>query len=243
MSIVGTKTARVQQEKAGPSRGLLPGNEDPLFMEHVKGLRAKLEYHIDGFNRKVVAVTSSISGEGKTMLSAHLALNFVASARRKVLLVDVDMRKGDLARELGVPPTPGLSELLCGTATYDAVVRNSFAPWMYAVTAGSKVGSPPDLLARTVFHDFLNESRKRFDLILLDTPPVIPVADTLAIRELVDGFLFIYRAGLTPYPLLRQSVEEIGEKKIIGIVMNGVAQQKKSYYSKYYGKYYTKPAV
>src|SRR5574342_512001 len=128
MPIVGTGISRVQGEKEGSARFLLPGSEDPLFMEHIKGLRAKLEHLIDGFNKRIVAVTSSISGEGKTMLSGHLALNLVASGRRRVLLVDVDMRKGDLARQMGIPPTPGLSDLLSGIASYDAVVRNTFQP-------------------------------------------------------------------------------------------------------------------
>lgn len=213
-----------------------------MFMEQIKGLRAKLEHLIDAFNYRVVAVTSSIAGEGKTMISAQLALNFAVSARRRVLLVDVDLRKADMARELGIAPTPGLSEHLAGTASYGDVVRNSFQPGLHSITAGSRVSSPPDLLARKTFQDFVNESRKQFDLVLMDTPPLIPVADTLGLRDLVDGFLFVYRAGLTPYFLLRQALDEIGEKKVIGLVMNCVEQQKQSYYKKYYGRYYTKPA-
>lgn len=243
MSVIDKGKSRVRAEKDGFPPFRLSGNEDPIFMENVKGLRAKLEHLVDAFKYKTLAVTSSIAGEGKTMLCAHLAWNFSVSGRWNVLLVDVDMRKGDMANRLGIPSAPGLSEHLTGAATYEEVVRNSVTPGMHFVAAGSRAPSPPDLLARTTFHDFIAQSRDRYDLVLMDTPPVIPVADTLGLRDFVDGFLFLYRAGHTPYTLLRQSVEEIGEKRIVGLVMNGVTHEKHSYYRKYYGKYYTKQVI
>ncbi len=75
-------------------------------------------------------------------------------------------------------------------------------------------------------------------MILLDTPPVLPVADTPTIRDLTDGFLFVYRAGFTPYTMLRQAMEELGEKNVLGAVLNGVEVASDSYYRKYYGSYY-----
>src|SRR5512134_495104 len=162
MSIIGTWKSQVLGEIESSPRFMHSEGDDPLFMEQIKGLRAKLEHLIDAFQYKVVAVTSSIANEGKTMLSAHLASNFATSGRRKVLLVDVDMRKADLAGKLGMPSTPGLSEHLCGMVSYDDVVKNSFQPGLYSVAAGKRVPSPPDLLARKAFRDFVGESRKQF---------------------------------------------------------------------------------
>jgi Mrp family chromosome partitioning ATPase len=103
------------------------------------------------------------------------------------------------------------------------------------------VEEPANLLAGEKFRSFLGEVREHFDIILLDTPPILPVADTLSLRDQVDGFLFLYRTGFTPYALMRQAAEEVGEEKVLGVVLNGVAQQKQKYYSRYYGKYYHKP--
>ena len=100
------------------------------------------------------------------------------------------------------------------------------------------MNSPADLLAGDKFKSFLQEIRTSYDMILLDTPPVLPVADTPTIRDLTDGFLFVYRTGFTPYTMLRQAMEELGEKNVLGAVLNGVEVASDSYYRKYYGSYY-----
>jgi Mrp family chromosome partitioning ATPase len=85
--------------------------------------------------------------------------------------------------------------------------------------------------------------RDKFDLILLDTPPVLPVADTMSIKDQVDAFIFIFRMGFTPYVMLRQVIEDMGKEKIIGVVLNRVEPQSQKYYKRYYGKYYHKISV
>jgi len=216
------------------------GKEDHIYFEQIKAMRAKFEYKIDSLNMKVVAVTSAIAGEGKTTSCAQLAMNLVMAGRKKVLLIDADLRKSDLAKGLKVPSLPGLSEYLTGTAAPKDIVRNSFLPGLYIVPAGTTVSKPADLLAGEKFRSFLGEVRNHFDVVLLDTPPILPVADTLSLRDQVDGFLFLYRIGLTPHPMMRQAAEEVGEAKIIGVILNGVRPQSKKYYNRYYGKYYQK---
>ena len=88
---------------------------------------------------------------------------------------------------------------------------------------------------------FLQELRDRYDVILMDTPPIVPVSDTLSFRELMDGFVLVFRLGYTPHALFRQVLEDIGEKKLLGVLLNGVPPQSERYYQRYYGKYYIKP--
>jgi capsular exopolysaccharide synthesis family protein len=214
------------------------GKSDPLYLEQVKAFRAKFEYSIDKQKIKVVAVTSSIAGEGKTTSCAQLAINLVMAGRKKVLLIDADMRKSDLSKGFSLPTTPGLSEYLTGKAVLKEIVRTTFLPGLFVIPAGTRVNESSDLLAGDKFRAVLNEFRGPFDVILLDTPPVLPVADTLSLRDQVDGFVFLYRAEFTPHPMMRQAVEEVGEEKIFGVVLNGVASQNQKYYQKYYGKYY-----
>ncbi len=227
-------------DEAGRPSVLQRGKKDFLFTEQFKTLRAKFEYKVDMLNYRVVAVTSSIAGEGKTVSSSNLAINLASAGRKKVLLVDMDLRKSDLARVMGIDQYPGLSEYLSGTVALENILRNYAVRGLSLITAGSRISASADLIAGDKFRSLLKDLRNRFDVILLDTPPIIPVADTLFLRDQVDGFVFLFRTGYTPYTLLRQAVEEIGSKNVIGVVLNGVEPQKEKYYQRYYGKYYRK---
>lgn len=214
---------------------------DPMFVEQFKSLSSRFEYRIDALQWKIVAVTSAVAGEGKTVSAVNLAMNLASSGRKKVLLVDVDLRKCDLAKEVGVVPVPGLTEHLAGSATVKEILRNSATPGLSIIPGGMRISAPWEFLSGERFRTFLNEARDHFDLVLLDTPPVIPVSDTHALRDLVDGFLLVYRLGFTPHPLFKQAIEDTGEKKLLGVVLNGVERQSERYYQRYYGKYYIEP--
>lgn len=216
------------------------GKEDLLFNEKFKGLRSMVEQKVDLHQVKLLGVTSSVAGEGKTITCAHLGRSLASTGRKTILVVDVDIRKGDLTYGMGAHRTPGLTEYLLGGASLRQIIRETVIPNMSLITTGMEVNSPADLLAGDKFKSFLQEIRKGYDTILLDTPPVLPVADTPTIRDLTDGFLFVYRAGFTPYTMMRQAIEELGEKYLIGAVMNGVEAQTNHYYQKYYGAYYQK---
>ncbi|MBS1245170.1 MAG: Tyrosine-protein kinase EpsD, partial [Deltaproteobacteria bacterium] len=214
------------------------GKVDPLFQEKYKGLRAMMEQKADLHLMRLLGVTSSIAGEGKTISCALLGRGLASTGRKKVLLVDVDIRKADLTHGMGARRTPGLTEYLLGGATLQQIIRPTQVPNLSIITSGIEVTSPADLLAGDKFKSFLQEIRTSYDMVLLDTPPILPVADTPTIRELTDGFLFVYRAGFTPYTMLRQAIEELGEKHVLGAVLNGVEVESDSYYRKYYGAYY-----
>lgn len=216
------------------------GKEDPLFNEKFKGLRSMVEQKVDNHQVKLLGITSSIAGEGKTIICVNLCRSLASTGRKTILVVDADIRKGDLTHGIGAHRTPGLTEYLLGGASLQQIIRETVIPNMSLITTGMEVNSPGDLLAGEKFKSFLQEVRKGYDTILLDTPPVLPVADTPTIRDLVDGFLFVYRAGFTPYSMMRQAIEELGEKYLLGAVINGVEAQTDYYYRKYYGSYYQK---
>jgi capsular exopolysaccharide synthesis family protein len=212
----------------------------PLFHEQFKALRAKINDYLEKEGERTLAITSSIAEEGKTVTCVNLATHIASTGRKKVLLVDTDMRKCDVARGMNLNPFPGLNEFLSGTAKAKDILRNSMVPGLHVIPAGSELHSPADLLAGEEFRSFLKSAQETFDVIILDTPPVLPVADTLSLRDQIDRFLLVYRAGFTPYPMLRQVVEEIGEQKILGVVINRVKPMTDRYYKQYYGKYYRK---
>jgi capsular exopolysaccharide synthesis family protein len=144
---------------------------------------------------------------------------------------------------MGARRTPGLTEYLGGGATLKQILHPTQVPNLSMIASGDEVNSPADLLAGDKFKSFLKEIVSSYDMILLDTPPVLPVADTPTIRDLTDGFIFVYRAGFTPFTMLRQALEDLGENNILGVVINGVEVASDSYYRKYYGAYYHREPV
>lgn len=222
-------------------------NNDLFFLEQFKALRAKVEYKIDMLKYRILAVTSAVAGEGKTITSANLAMQLASVGRKRVLLIDVDLRKSDLSRVLSIRPLPGLSEFLFGSVELRDVIRHSPVPGLDAIPGGTRLANPADHLAGDRFRSFLreigeggNSSRPDYDVVILDTPPVLPVADTLALKDMVDAFIFVFRTGFTPHGLFRQALEETGDRNILGVVLNGVEPQSQYYYRRYYGSYYRK---
>jgi tyrosine-protein kinase Etk/Wzc len=211
---------------------------DPFYHEMLKGLRAKVEYKMDTLNLRVLAVSSAIAEEGKTLTAINLAANMASTGRKKVLLMDLDLRKSNVARELGMAAESGLSEFLFGSIPKEKILRNSVVPGLSVIVGGKTVSSPADMLAGERFLSLLQGLREQFDLVILDTPPVLPVPDAVTISELVDAFILLFRFSHTPHQLFRQAIEELGERKIVGVVLNGEEKKSDKYYHKYYGKYY-----
>lgn len=229
----------------GPAEGsadryTLLRSTDPIFAEQHKNFSSRIEYGIDMKGWKVIAVTSSIAGEGKTVSTVTLAMNLAATGRKKVVLVDADLRKSDLAKGLRFPSTPGLAELLSGAAELKDVLRHVLSRRIHVIPSGRRIDAPWELLTGERFRSLLQELRGEYDVVLIDTPPVVPVSDTLALRELMDGIVLVYRLGYTPHTLFRQALEDIGEAKVIGVLLNGVRARSERYYQRYYGKYYVK---
>jgi capsular exopolysaccharide synthesis family protein len=134
---------------------------------------------------------------------------------------------------------PGLTECLLGSASLKDATRTTEVEGLFVIPSGTSIPSPGDLLAGEPFRDFIAEVREAYDMVIIDTPPVLPVADAMAMRDRIDGFVFLYRAGFTPLAMFHEATEEIGEKKILGIVMNGVEPKADRHYTRYYGHYYT----
>lgn len=215
------------------------GGDDQVFLEQFKAFRSKLEHKSDLLGWKTIGVTSSIAEEGKTLTCAKIALGMALTKRKSVLLVDADNRKADLTKGFGIPVKPGLTERMLGQVSFSDVVRKGPVPGISLVSSGSSVQAPADLLAGDGFRDFVLEARNKFDFVLFDTPPILPVADTISMREQLDGLIFVFRLGYTPMQMFKQATEEIGEKKIIGVVLNGAEPKSDRFYGKYYGHYYS----
>jgi protein-tyrosine kinase len=172
---------------------------------------------------KVVALTSAISGEGKSLTAANLALVAAAAdPTRRVLLVDADLRRPRQHLLLGVDNRPGLGDFLAGEATLQEVVRRPRGSPLMVLPAGQPREDAGQLVAGATMKLLLEQARAHFDEIYLDVPPVLPVADGALLAGLSDGVALVVRAGATSRALVGQAVETLAGTRLLGCVLNEV---------------------
>ncbi len=219
------------------ARSFLPSIDAPnsTYTEAVRTIRTSILLAGGSDQSRVVLITSTIPGDGKSVLAANLAVLF-AQSKRRVLLVDMDMRRGSLRERFNQSRRPGLSELLAGQSSEPGIVPVHGVDSLWYLQSGTVPPNPAELLALHRFADWLTVWRSQFDLIVLDSPPLLPVTDTHIVRPLADLTLVLARCKHTDRKQLRRAVEivETGKKTTIGVVLNGLQPRDESYYD-YYG--------
>lgn len=205
------------------------------FTEAVRAIRTALMLTGGGNCSRVILVTSSIPREGKTIMSSNLAVVLAQSGHR-VLLVDMDLRKGSLRSRLNLPSRPGLSELLAGQQQVPDIYPVDVQPQLDILQSGTVPPNPAELLSLKSFQQWISEWRKSYDFIVLDAPPLLPVTDALIANPLVDITLLVVRIGLTERAQLQRSFQLVTHesKHFVGVVSNALHPMDESY-SGYYG--------
>ena len=234
------KSERVAK-KEKPSRrrkqGLLCDELSFAAAESYKLLRTNLLFALPDQECRIIGVTSSIRGEGKSTTAVNLAYT-LAQTGKKVLLIDGDMRLPTIAQKLDLAATPGLSNLLAGLNTErDCLRKSSYFDNWYILPAGDIPPNPSELLGSERMHALLDRYKDVFDYILLDLPPVNIVVDALVITKWTDGVLVVVRENYSNRRALdacMYQVEKLGAK-MLGFVMTDANVSASSY--KHYGKY------
>ncbi len=188
--------------------------------EQYRKLRNAVEHVATPGKPYVVAVSSAGAGDGKTLTAINLAGALAQSENRKVLLLDADLRASTVAQKLGVQPGRGLADMLVAEVKLDSVLLNSLPFGLEVVLAGSASGSPYEMLSSPRFGALLDEARRRYDFIVVDTAPLVSVSDCRLIAELVDGFVLVVAAHRTPRGPIEEALRTIDPAKIIGFVFN-----------------------
>ncbi len=191
-----------------------------IVAEQYRGLRNKLERLSRAGGQRVVAFTSAVKGEGKSVTVANLALTFAQDANKRILLVDADLRRPRVHQMMGLARGPGLAELLQGRAGAAQVVKPFPGEPLDVVTAGEPDGHPGELLTGEALRDALTVWRREYDFVLMDTPPVHPIADVAFLSEAVDGYVVVVRARKTGKEQLEELLESLPREKILGAVLN-----------------------
>lgn len=193
----------------------------PDAVEQYRKLAATMHHAQVDRGIKVLLVASAIMGEGKTLTSTNLALTLSESYRRRVLLVDADLRKPSLHDVFQVPNVSGLSDGLEG----DADQRLSLlqvSPTLTLLPAGRPLHDPMGALTSTRMRRILEEAREAFDWVIIDTPPVGMLTDANILSQMVDGSLLVVSAGRTPFGIVQKAAEALGRERLLGVVLNRV---------------------
>lgn len=220
----------------------------PEFAEAIRLVRTNLLFSRSTPGPRSVLITSTQPAEGKTMIASHLA-TALAQVGQRVLLVDADMRRPCLHRRFDVPAEPGLSNLIVGNAAEADVLRPTTLPNLWLVTAGRVPPDPAELLGSDRFTELLRRLEARFDWVLIDSPPVMAVADPSIVGHATAGVMFVVGAEMVARPAARAAIDQLesAQVKVLGAVLNRVDLARNAYYySRYYRKehagYYTPAA-
>lgn len=202
--------------------------------EAYRSLRSNIEYSSFDDEYRAIVVTSSVPGEGKSTTSGNLALS-LAQSGNKVLLVDCDMRKPSIHKKFKISNISGTAELLLRKESFE-YVANCYNENLTIITAGKIPPNPSEMLASRAMTAFIEEMKKEFKYIILDTPPLQAVTDAQVLSTKADGVLLVVRAGSTKKDAILNSVDLIKkvQGKVIGTVLNGVENKRNNYY--YYGE-------
>lgn len=143
------------------------------------------------------------------------------------MLLDADIRKPSVTDFFHIKPVPGIAEYLTGKVRIEDIVQTAGSENLHIIPGG-KIENSPDILISEKFEKFLEIIEEKYNYIIIDTPPVIPVADAVYIKKFVDGVIFVFRLDFTPYDMLRKAIEEIGVENVLGVALNFLKYSKKS---------------
>jgi capsular exopolysaccharide synthesis family protein len=215
-------------------------NPQGLFSESLRTVRTGVLLSGLDNPHKVIMVTSSVPGEGKTTVSATVAETL--AEMHKVLLIDADMRRPTVRNLFDIDKShPGLSDFVSGSAEISKCMVKVGDKNLYVLPAGAIPPNPLELLSSKRFSDALAKLSETFDQIIIDSAPSLAVSDALVLSTLASGVIYVVRADLTPYPMAQEGLKRLrrANAHLIGGVLNQVPLGKKAGYGNYgrYGYY------
>jgi capsular exopolysaccharide synthesis family protein len=237
--------AQVPREQCARGNGevhlIRTGDERHSFIESYRNLRSSLLFLGEPARKpRTLVFTSSVPNEGKSLTISNLAI-VLADSGMKVLLVDADLRKGGLHSRFNVDCDPGLSQVLAGGIDWRVSVRDTSYSNLSLLPRGPVTHRSGDFFLGPLTQKFLAESKEHYDLVLLDTAPVMAADDVTTLAPLADGVVFVLRAEHTSARVARAALRSLYEREsnLLGVVLNAVRARSGDYYYCYqYNEYY-----
>ena len=207
--------------------------------EQFKILRTNILFPLVGSPPRSILVTSPGPGEGKTFTAANLAISIALNINRHVLLIDADMRRPQLHKRFGFGSVPGLSDYLAKGRLLPSLLLKTKVDKLTLLAAGSPPDNPAELIGAERMSSLLAEVTNRYPdrIVVIDAPPPALAAETSVLARQVDGVLVVVRYESTRRNDLADLVAQVGEKKILGSIVNCIETAASRYYGYKYGSY------
>ncbi len=199
-------------------------------------LRLRLLESLGLKDRRRVLVTSALPQEGKSTVALNVAAALAEGGKRAVVLVDADLHHWTVSRQLGLDDRPGLAECLQSGAKPESAIVRTEPLGCYLLPAGHAAGNPTELLQSSTLITLLERLAVQFDWVVIDSPPVGVLTDSLAIQKATEGALLVVRAGQTRGEAAADALALLGRENVLAIVLNAVEGLERMYskYSRYY---------
>lgn len=210
-------------------------NPKSIISEQFRVVRTNLEFAIVDKDLKSFLITSLVPDSGKSTISSNLAATFAAQ-RKRVLLVDTDMRKPTIHKIFRLRNNEGLSTLITSKeAKVTEYVEKTEYENIFVLTSGATPPNPAELISSKRMEQLIEEMEQLFDLVIFDTPPVLAVADSQILSSKVDGTLFVMRKGVDTKEQVQIAVERMSavNANVLGVIYNRVEATDNAYYYEY----------
>jgi capsular exopolysaccharide synthesis family protein len=209
-------------------------DEHGLAAEKIRVLATKVRNLAARRPLKRLLITSSMQGDGKSVVSANLAVTLAKSAKSRILLIDGDLRQPTLATKLGCANAGTLADWWNAQASVENILHKEKDLPLWFLPAGQFSSQPLEVLQSQRMASLLNQLSEMFDWIVIDSPPLVPLADSTVWASMSDGVLIVVRERFTQVDFLNKSIEAIDNKKLLGLVMNDTTVSESKYYPAYY---------
>lgn len=237
---------RILQRIAGGAGGvqvLAITEPESLAIESLRNLRISLQLTLMESGNNRVLITGATPGVGKSFVSGNFAV-IMAQAGKRVLLIDADLRKGHIQKAFGLPRRGGLADVLIGDMPAEQAIHGAVVPNLDILTTGNYPANPANLMLSARLGEFLNAMSEQYDLVVIDSPPVLVAADAAAVAAHAGAILLVARDTLTQLGELNESVKRLAHagRQVSGVVFNGMDLSRRHYGSygyKYGGYRYT----
>ncbi|PYR61770.1 MAG: capsular biosynthesis protein [Acidobacteria bacterium] len=221
-----------------PGKVVLSPDTPSAVVEQYRRLAATLHHAQRDRQAKVLMISSAMPGEGKTLTATNLALTLTESFRRRVLVIDADLRRPSMHHTFGLPNNTGLNDALLGRDNMPTAFEMSSR--LTVLPAGCPNPDPIGVLTSPAMRQLVKFARDGYDWVLIDTPPVGLLTDAHLVAQMVDAVVMVVSAGAVPYRVVQRSADALGRDRIIGVVLNRAAAApfERAYGYGGYGGYY-----
>ncbi len=203
-----------------------------MAAEQYRAIRQQLAAYGREVAIRTIVVTSPLAGEGKTMTASNLAIALGQELGRRICLVDCDLRNPRIGALFGIPPRDGLADVLRRRAGLESALVPAPVNDLWVLPAGHLPPNPAELLASAAMREVVDMLEARFDLVVLDSPPIVPIPDPAILSGLADGVVLVLQAGHTPRRLIDRALDRLHGAVLLGFVLNRTDEFR--YYADYY---------